>query len=593
MRSRSSVGRGRVAKTKTVPSPVGGLNALNALAEMPETDAVTLENWFPRTSDVVTRKGFVPWATGMSGAVETLIAYRSSTALKLFAFANNSVYDTTTQAAVGAAAVTGLTNNRWQYVNFGTIGGRFVYAINGVDYPLLFDGTTWLKVGNGTGVTISTITFVSTTATVTTATPHGLVNGGLVTVTVTGAAPSAYNVVAVPINVTGTTTFTYTMATTPATNATTVGTFTYTPSIQGVDPRLLVNCDTISSRMWFVEVNSLRAWYLPLNSIGGTANVIDLTSLAKQGGSLAAVFAWSTTSSYGMANYTVFITTEGEVIVYQGYDPASLATWSLALRGRIGAPVGYRFWTRFGTDVAIICRDGVVPLSKALQVDRSTDSEAISYKITNLVNNDVAAFPSNFGWQLQVFPIGTMLIVNVPVTTNSVQNQYIMNTVTNAWCRYTGVKANVWEFLSDRLFFGGNDGTVYQAETGNSDNGAVINAQAKQAFSYFDDPGSQKRFTGARPVVTSAAAGAIAFGLDVDFQDSPAIQTPTIALLGGAPLWPFPWPSSWGAASSVSSYMQAARGIGYAAAPRMATANKQTAVSWQATTVMYEPGGPL
>jgi hypothetical protein len=585
--------RGRVADTKTIPAPFGGLNALNALAEMPETDAVTLDNWFPRTTDVVTRNGFVSWATGMTGAVETLVAYRSSTALKMFAVANNSVYDVTANAAVGAAAVTGLTNNRWQYVNFGTIGGRFVYMVNGTDYPLMYDGSTWLKIQGGVGVTISTITFVGTLATVTTSTPHGLVNGATVTVTVAGASPASYNVTAVPINVTSTTVFTYTMATTPATNATVVGTFTYTPSIQGVDPRLLINCDAINSRMWFVEKNSLRAWYLPLNSISGTANVIDLTSLAKQGGSLVGVFTWSTASTFGMVNYTVFVTNEGEVFVYQGYDPASAATWSLASRARVGAPVGYRFWTRIGTDVGIISRDGIIPMTKAMRLDRSQPSDAISYKIVNLINNDVTSYNLNFGWQAQVYPLGGMLIVNVPVVENQVQVQYVMNTITNAWCRYTNLNANCWEFLNDKLFFGSNDGTVYRAEIGASDNGASISAKAKQAFSYLGAPGEQKRFTGARPVVTSQSAGAIAFGIDTDFQDNPIIQAPTIALVGGAPLWPFPWPSSWGSASIVTSTLQAAQGIGFAVAPKITANNRVASVSWQATTIAYERGGPL
>ena len=84
-----------------------------------------------------------------------------------------------------------------------------------------------------------------------------------------------------------------------------------------------------------------------------------------------------------------------------------------------------------------------------------------------------------------------------------------MNTITKAWCRYVGINANCWEFISDRLHFGGNDGAVYQAEIGLTDNGATISAQAKQAFSYFGDPGTQKRFTGARPVVTALSPGAV------------------------------------------------------------------------------------
>ena len=76
------------------------------------------------------------------------------------------------------------------------------------------------------GATISSITFVGTTATVTTATNHGLTTG--FKVTIQGALPFNYNINDVAITVTGLTTFTYTMTTTPTTNATTVGYFIYT-----------------------------------------------------------------------------------------------------------------------------------------------------------------------------------------------------------------------------------------------------------------------------------------------------------------------------------------------------------------------------
>ena len=72
------------------------------------------------------------------------------------------------------------------------------------------------------GQTISSITRVTTTATLTTAANHNLTTGTFVTVS--GATPSAYNGT-FSITVTGNTTFTYTMLTDPAGSATVVGSY--------------------------------------------------------------------------------------------------------------------------------------------------------------------------------------------------------------------------------------------------------------------------------------------------------------------------------------------------------------------------------
>jgi hypothetical protein len=73
------------------------------------------------------------------------------------------------------------------------------------------------------GTLISSITYSSTTATLTTGSAHGLTTGAVVTVS--GATPSQYNGTYV-ITVTSTTSFTYTMATAPSSNATIVGSYT-------------------------------------------------------------------------------------------------------------------------------------------------------------------------------------------------------------------------------------------------------------------------------------------------------------------------------------------------------------------------------
>ena len=71
--------------------------------------------------------------------------------------------------------------------------------------------------------TISSITHSGVTATVTTATAHGLIDNEYISVS--GATPSDYNGVFM-IKVTGASTFTYTMLSVPATNATVVGAYT-------------------------------------------------------------------------------------------------------------------------------------------------------------------------------------------------------------------------------------------------------------------------------------------------------------------------------------------------------------------------------
>lgn len=80
------------------------------------------------------------------------------------------------------------------------------------------------------GQTISTITAVTTTATVTTAAAHGLTTGNLVTLQY--AFPNDYNVTSVAITVSSPTVFTYTMATTPTVlTALTVGNYSTTPAV--------------------------------------------------------------------------------------------------------------------------------------------------------------------------------------------------------------------------------------------------------------------------------------------------------------------------------------------------------------------------
>lgn len=132
-----------VALDYTTPAPVGGWNARDSIADMPITDAPIIKNWFPGTSRIRVRRGFEEFLTSLASDVETLMVYASGTKDEMFAAADGKIFAATSAGSVGAALVTAMSDNRWQYKNMGTPGGNFLIAVNGTDAPRKYDGTNW------------------------------------------------------------------------------------------------------------------------------------------------------------------------------------------------------------------------------------------------------------------------------------------------------------------------------------------------------------------------------------------------------------------------------------------------------------------
>lgn len=590
---RGGAKRGAVVHTKTVQAPIGGLNTRDAVADMEEADAVILDNFVPGPSDVGLRRGYQAWATNINAPVQGLLAYRGPAQQQLFAFAGDKAYDVTLSNPAGAPVLTGLTDGRFVGVNFGTPGGHFLYAVNDApaDKALLYDGAKWRRMDDGAGQTIASITHSGTTATLTTTAPHGLATGD--EIAVTGATPAEFNVAAQAITVTSPTSFTYALASAPASDATVMGSYAQVPNVTGCDTSLFINVAVFGHRVWFTERNSFRAWYLPLNSIGGALTPLDLSSLFELGGSLAGVFNWTIVAEQATIQYAAFISTEGEMAIFEGYDPSNAATWALAGIARVGRPVGRKFAARVGSDMVLLTADGFVPMSKAVMEDRTSQSDALSYKISPSVIQDVRMYGANDGWQAILYPIGNLLIFNVPTREDANARQYVMNTLTNAWCRYIGLDALCWETLGDDIFFGDGLGTVHQAEKNYTDDGAAITGIAKPAYSYFGMPGIQKRFSMARPTMTADGNVAVSLSLQLDFADAPTGPTALLDPNRPALTWDFDWDSQWSDVNVVTSVWHSIGGVGMAASAKLQGTSLGAALRWQATTYVFEAGGIL
>lgn len=159
--TRKNPNRAQEVITASVPSPVGGWNDRDSLAEMPPQDSVIQINYFSYPSKVALRAGEISWVTGIGNQVQSIMSYKPQSGTShLFAAAGTSFYDVTATGAVGAAVVTGLTNAQWQKINITTPGGSFLMAVNGSDKLRGYDGTVWWTDGDGshdiTGVDTAT-----------------------------------------------------------------------------------------------------------------------------------------------------------------------------------------------------------------------------------------------------------------------------------------------------------------------------------------------------------------------------------------------------------------------------------------------------
>ncbi len=155
--------------TKVIPSPVDGWDAISPLAEMDPKRAPILVNWVPRPGFVELRGGYNQFASVVpfKGAipVETLMVYRSGTTEKMFAATDGSFVDVSIPPVTSANfLVSGLTSDRWQYVNFTPSSATTVLqCVNGHDTLRQFDGTTW-SIPSITGISGGTNSIININA---------------------------------------------------------------------------------------------------------------------------------------------------------------------------------------------------------------------------------------------------------------------------------------------------------------------------------------------------------------------------------------------------------------------------------------------
>ena len=249
------------------------------------------------------------------------------------------------------------------------------------------------------------------------------------------------------------------------------GTTWATTAITGVTSSELSYVSKHKSRLWFVQKNSLKAWYLPVDSIAGAAADLSLAGIMQRGGALMFIATWSQDAGDGQDDRIVFVSTEGEVAVYQGSNPASAADWSLVGLYNITKPLGPKCHFPAGGDLVIGTETGLIPLSAVTQKDPAAmDVSALSVAIEQSWRDQVKRRTVDQPMELFKWPRENMLMVSLP---HDQTTSFVANIQTGAWCKYIGWDVQAATVFRDQMYIGDRAGFVYAAEVGGSDEGAA------------------------------------------------------------------------------------------------------------------------
>lgn len=564
----------RISEVKKFAAPISGWISNRALAVPNGQDgksqqgAALLDNFIPKATSVVLRRGKRRHCTLGSGDEDTasLFSFKDGANRKLFGATASTIYDITdvefaTDAEIGTddgdlivdengdwfgwsstqflSVMGGFTGGDWSVVQFATTGGVYLIGVNGQNTGFVFDGSVFFPYTAGG---VSALAYDAEVSEFTV--------GDVVTGSTSGATATIWQIedlgsgagVLYIYNITGG----------PfADNETLTDTDGGEATANGVDvihipgvtfPGGLTTANmsfvwTYKNRLWFVEKGTMNAWYMDIDAIGGDATVFPLAGVLSIGGELLFGQRWSLASGGdgGLSEQCAFVSSEGEVAIYQGLSPEEAATWAKAGTYRIGRPLGKNAFIRGAGDLAIATSVGLVPLSKAIELDLTALSLAsISYPIADAWGNAVIQRGLE-AWHGEIWPEEKIAAFAPPTGGSGLPPVlFVANTETGAWGRFTGWDVRCMTVFEGRLLFGSTEGGVFLANETGSDDGAPYTGVVVPLFDDFGIAAARKSPRIGRYITRASTTVNARLSWQGDFNESLPAAPDATTLVGGS-----------------------------------------------------------
>lgn len=563
------------------PGPSLGLVAMNNLAVAMPGSATVLENIFPTPEGGIMRRGKLLYATLGAGDkdVTALFSYALGARREFFGATEDTIYNITTitnaknivlgtedddilatenddmlglSSTYGTEQMTGLTGGKWIVVQFATAGGVYLVGVNGQGSGFVYDGEAFYpQVAGG-------VTELGFNAEVAAFTAGETVTGGTSGATATiwkvesdGTEGRLFvtDIAGGPFQSGETLTDGEGGEATAANAGLMVpGTNVTFPNGVSLTTADLSYVWIYKNRLWFIQKDSLSAWYHDVDQIAGELTEFPMGGVFGLGGQLTFGTTWSQDVGDGLNALCAFISSEGEAAVYQGSNPESAQDWGIVGVYQTGKPMGPKAHIRFGGDVVMASDIAFVPLSEALRRDYSQlGVNSLSAPIKALWPQEVEQRRAQ-EWNCVFWSAKQMVVVALPTIDAQTPRMLVMNAETGKWSVFTNWNATCLHMFNNRLFCGDTLGRVYELNVTGMDDGTPYTATYIPTFDQMGEIGN-KTVHMVRAVMRSAHKIRERMSVHTDYvvkiPAAPDSSAPTPSSAWGAVVWgSFKWGSS-------------------------------------------------
>lgn len=345
------------------------------------------------------------------------------------------------------------------------------------------------------------------------------------------------------------------------------------------------------NRLWFADSSNLAVYYLPIQQKTGEVGVLPLNAVFKRGGSIRAMYTWTTEGGINLNDQLVIFSTNGECVIYQGVDP-NAETGDFELTGifRFDAPMSKHSVINYGGELYVLISTGLVPMSTLMRAE----SEQLGTSDRNVFSKFFQASlkgRTSPGWQAFINPSSGRIYCNMPVG-GRVYEQMIRFMPNPVWASWSNVPSRCWGWVDGRVFFGTDDGKIFEMHPNFlNDAGEPIRLDVQLAWSNFGTPAS-KHFKMVLPYLITDGTPRPIVDINVDYNMSPPTNQPDVTFSTEGAEWDIaPWDTSdWGGTIKIRNNWSGVGVLGRVGAARLVALVSNCEFSLTGFDVLFESG---